>query len=67
MKNIQYKSNIKCGACVAAVKPGLDAVVGEGRWKVDLNTKDRILSVDTEQEEKVEEVVQKAGYQLERI
>ncbi|WPP48602.1 heavy-metal-associated domain-containing protein [Catalinimonas niigatensis] len=67
MKTIQFKTNIKCNGCIAAVKPHLNEAVGEEHWKVDLNSPDRILTVEAEDEQQVKEAVQKAGYQAEKI
>ena len=64
MKNLKFKTNIKCMNCVATVTPGLDAVAGEGAWSVDLQNPDRVLTVSGENlpAEAVVEAVQKAGY-----
>ena len=45
METIQFKTNIKCGGCVAKVTPFLDAAAGKDGWKVDTVHPDKILSV----------------------
>lgn len=67
MKTIQFKTNIKCNGCIAAVKPHLNEAVGEKHWKVDLESPDRILTVEAENEQEIKEAIQKAGYQAERV
>ncbi len=63
----KFKTNIKCGNCVATVTPHLNEVAGAGNWEVDLNNPERILTVTGPEEEKIEEALKKAGYQGVRI
>ncbi len=63
---MQFKTNIKCGACVAKVTPLLNAVAGEKNWKVDLTSKDRILEVTSANEAAVIKAVQDAGFKAEK-
>ncbi|MFP4092359.1 MAG: heavy-metal-associated domain-containing protein [Cyclobacteriaceae bacterium] len=67
MSTYQFKTNIKCGACVSAVTPHLNEAVGEDHWKVDLQSPDRILTVEADNEQQVKEAVKKAGYQAEKV
>ena len=67
MEKYQFKTNIKCGACVSAVTPHLNEAVGEDHWKVDLQSPDRILTVEAENEQQAKEAVSKAGYQAEKV
>ena len=64
MKTITIKTNINCGACVAAVTPALNDTVGKDNWKVDTQNPNKILTVTTENldEEDVIRAVEKAGY-----
>lgn len=63
METIKFKTNIKCGGCIAAVTPFLTADNGIEKWAVDLQSPDRILSVETDKSaEEVADVVKKAGY-----
>lgn len=67
MKTIQLKTNVKCGACVAAITPEMDKVA-EGLWKVDLTHPDRILTVEGEvQEENIIQALEASGYKGESI
>lgn len=64
---IKLKTNIKCGACVAAITPEMDALQA-AKWSVDLSHPDRILHVEGEAtEENVKAALQRAGYNGESI
>ena len=45
MKTKVFTTNLKCEGCVGKVGPVLDAMVGEGKWKVDLESTERLLTV----------------------
>ena len=56
---------MRCGSCVVAIKPHLDRVVGVDRWKVDIESPDKTLSVDDDAPiEALKEAVAQAGYQV---
>jgi copper chaperone CopZ len=65
MNTYQFKTNIKCGGCVANVTPHLDSNKEINEWKVDIASPDKVLTVQTESldEEQVKKIVEKAGYQ----
>lgn len=69
METIQFKTNIKCGACIAAVTPYLNATAGEGHWQVDIQHPARILTVDTSlaTTTQIRQAVEKAGYKAEPV
>lgn len=69
MKTVQFKTNIKCSGCIAKVTPGLNSVVGENNWEVDLQAPDKVLTVSAEglNENTIQEAVEKAGYKAEKI
>jgi copper chaperone len=63
MEILKFKTNIKCGSCIAAVTPFLTAENGIEKWAVDLQSPDRVLSIETNKApEEIAEVVKKAGY-----
>lgn len=68
-ENFVFKTNIKCGGCVATVKPYLDQAEGIGHWEVDLQSNDRLLTVHSEgiSEEEVIRTVKEAGYSIEPV
>lgn len=62
MSTFQFKTNIKCGGCIATVTPFLNTE-GIEKWEVDLQNPDRLLTVDTEKSAaEVAKLVQEAGY-----
>jgi copper chaperone len=67
--NIQFKTNINCGGCVATVKPHLDNAEGICHWEIDTTNKDKILTVHSDgiTREQVLEIVRKAGYTAEPL
>jgi copper chaperone len=69
METLKFKTNLKCGGCIAAIKPGLDKLEGIDEWKVDLSSPERILSVDTTPDKAalILEAVKNAGYEISRI
>ncbi len=69
MKTITFKTNMKCGGCVATATPYLDNVIGASKWKVDTATADKILTVENEEvaPAQIVEAVKKAGFTAEEI
>jgi len=68
METIKFKTNIKCGGCVATVTPFLNSDENIENWQVDLESADRILTVITSQSAgEVAELVKKAGYNAQQI
>lgn len=66
---IQFKSNLKCGGCVAAVRPLLESVEELLDWEVDLQSKDRLVTfhlTDDAAIPKLEAAFKKAGFTLEK-
>ena len=68
-KNMQFKTNINCNSCIATVTPFLNDAEGVCHWKVDTNTKDKVLTVNSTDisQQKVIEAVQKAGFKIEAL
>jgi len=68
-KELQFKTNINCGGCVASVKSHLDNAGGICHWNVDTASKDKVLTVKstgiTGQE--IIAIVQKAGFTIEPV
>lgn len=65
-KKYQFKTNINCSGCVAAVKSFLDKAEGIQSWEVDTTIPDKILTVVTEKlsEDDVKQIIEKAGYKV---
>ena len=68
-KNLQFKTNINCGGCVATVKPHLDNADGVCHWEVDTTNKDKVLTVKSEgmTEQEIIDTVKKAGFTIEPL
>lgn len=47
METLKFKTNIKCGGCIATVTPVLDNDNKIEEWAVDLQSADKILTVST--------------------
>jgi copper chaperone CopZ len=70
METIKFKTTIKCSGCVATVTPGLNEAVGANNWQVDLQSADKVLTVNTNGTNKEKDVIKKleeAGYKAEKI
>jgi len=68
-KDLQFKTNINCGGCVASVKPHLDNAEGICEWNVDTTNKDKVLTVKSEgiTQEQVLEIIRKTGFKAEPL
>ena len=69
MNTLKFKTNIKCGNCVAAVTPHINALSGIDSWVVDLKDPNRTLTVKTDEAdaETVKKAVETAGYKAEAV
>ncbi|WP_026461362.1 heavy-metal-associated domain-containing protein [Adhaeribacter aquaticus] len=69
METLKFKTNIKCGGCVATVTPFLNGEKSVEKWQVDTNNPDKILTVEGSavNEEEVIESVEKAGFKIEPL
>ncbi|WP_343670283.1 heavy metal transport/detoxification protein [Chitinophaga sp.] len=67
---MQFKTNIKCDACVAKVTPYLDKAPGKDAWKVDTTNPDKILTVNDDKGLSAADVIKQveaAGYKASEI
>jgi copper chaperone len=70
METLKFKTNIKCGGCIATVTPHLNGLAGVNQWEVDTNVADKVLTVKGEAETltaQVVEALEKAGFKAELI
>ncbi len=64
----KFKTNIKCTACVEKVTPYLNELAGTEKWKVDLSSPQRTLTIEGDTAESdVKESLRKAGYTAEEV
>ncbi|MCV9934112.1 cation transporter [Flavobacterium sp. LS1R47] len=68
-KNIQFKTTLNCGGCVAKVKSDLDNTQGIGQWNVDTNSNEKILTVESEgiTEDEIVAIIKSKGFNAEPI
>ena len=68
MKELKFKTNIKCLGCVAKVTPHIQGAEGIESWEVDITTPDKILTVKGDvSAEEVAAVVAGAGFQASEL
>lgn len=69
METLKFKTNIKCGGCVATVTPFLNQEKSIEKWQVDTTNPNKILTVEGSavNEEEVIEVIEKAGFKIEPL
>ncbi|WP_026904474.1 heavy-metal-associated domain-containing protein [Pedobacter glucosidilyticus] len=69
METIKFKTNIKCGGCIATVTPALNVLNGVYKWEVDIANVDKILTVEAEglSAQEVADTVKKAGFTAEQV
>jgi len=69
MEILKFKTNVKCGGCIATVTPHLNQVKGIISWNVDTIDPLKIMTVETEgvSAEEITSVMKIAGYQAELI
>jgi len=67
METLKFKTNIKCGGCIATVTPFLDAKEEISTWAVNTDSPDKILTVEGDvSASTVIETLNKAGFQAEQ-
>ena len=68
MKTSTFKTNAKCGGCVATIETSLNTAVARNQWNIDLSTPDRILTITSDlSDEEVVRLVTAAGFKAEKI
>src|SRR5262245_31687187 len=62
----KFKTNLRCGGCVSTIRPLLDAAPGIKSWRADVDSPDKVLTVegDTVSRVQVGELLERAGYQI---
>jgi copper chaperone len=69
METLRFKTSLKCGGCIKAITPGLESMKSIEKWSVDLESPDKVLSVDASENisDQVIDSVKKAGYVISRL
>lgn len=68
MSTMKFKTNAKCGGCVAAIGTKLNKVVKENEWSIDLKSPDKVLEVTADVPAgTVVAAVTEAGFKAEQL
>ncbi|PYF76844.1 heavy-metal-associated domain-containing protein [Pedobacter nutrimenti] len=68
MKTLKFKTNIKCGGCIATVTPFLNQMESIQAWEVDVNNPEKVLTVNGETDPaQVISTLDKAGFKAEAL
>jgi copper chaperone len=68
METSKFKTNIKCGGCIATVTPFLNEQSEITSWTVDTGTAEKLLTIKGQiSDEEVVELLAKAGFTAEKV
>ena len=69
MSEARFKTTIQCNGCLSKVTPKLNEILEEQSWSVDLESDDRILTVndDNVSVDAVVSAVKSVGFQIEEL
>lgn len=70
METLKFKTNIKCGGCIANVTPHLNKLGKIEKWEVDTESPDKILTVEGMpgiDSKEVIKTLESAGYKAEQL
>lgn len=68
INKMKFKTNAKCGGCVAAIGEKLNKVIKENEWNIDLNSPDKTLTVTADvTPDSIIKAVNEAGFKAEEL
>ena len=69
MSETKFKTTIQCNGCLSKVTPRLNEILKEQSWSVDLESDDRILTVndDNVSVDAVVSAVKSVGFDIEEL
>ncbi|WP_432712652.1 heavy-metal-associated domain-containing protein [Pedobacter sp.] len=68
METLKFKTNIKCGGCIATVTPFLNEQKEISSWSVDTSTLEKTLTVEGNvSAETIINTLKEAGFKAEEI
>ena len=69
MSEAKFKTTIQCNGCLSKVTPKLNEILEEQSWSVDLESDDRILTVndDNVSVDAVVSAVKSVGFEIEEL
>lgn len=63
MEKLKFSTNLKCSGCIDKISKVLENQPNIKEWKVDLETSDKELSVETSLSEKeIQDLIASAGF-----
>ena len=69
MSEVRFKTTIQCNSCLSKVTPKLNEFLEEQSWSVDLESDDRILTVNNDNVslDAVVSAVKSVGFEIEEL
>ena len=68
MNTRKFKTNAKCGGCVAKIEASLSTAVSRDKWNIDLSVPERTLTIDCDlSDDEIVELVNAAGFKAEKL
>ncbi len=69
MSEAKFKTTIQCNGCLSKVTPKLNEILEEQSWSVDLESDDRILTVNDDNVtlDAVVSAVKSVGFEIEEL
>ena len=69
MSEAKFKTTIQCNSCLSKVTPKLNEILEEQSWSVDLESDDRILTVndDNVSVDEVVSAVKSVGFEIKEL
>lgn len=70
METLKFKTNIKCGGCIAAVTTHLNKISNIEKWEVDTADPEKILTIEAKQgidTKNIIDTLASAGYKAEKL
>lgn len=65
---MRFKTNAKCGGCVAAIRTQLQGKVDDNGWSLDLTSQDKELTVTADvSADIIMDAVKTAGFKIEQL
>lgn len=65
---MRFKTNAKCGGCVAAIGGKLNKLINDNEWSIDLKSPDKVLEVTADvTPDQVVAAVTEAGFKAEQL
>lgn len=68
MGTSKFKTNAKCGGCVAKIETSLNEILPRKQWSIDLSSPDKTLTVTSDlPDDVIIKSVTEAGFKAEKI